>query len=110
MNNPRASGISRVGLGVANVPFAAVDELGLAIPVDISQDGDLALDTVNHRIFVPTPPLAFRIDVELHTRATPEHDGDDVGPAVSSEVGGKLHRGIGGELSGWTRTLGKVDL
>src|ERR1700722_5095418 len=102
MNDPGSSGIGRIGLGVANVSFAGIHQLGLAITIDVSQDSDFTLDSFDHRVLVPAASLSFWINVQLNTGPASEHDRDDVGPAVSGKVGGKLHRVIGSKLSSWT--------
>src|SRR5882757_902133 len=100
VNDPGTGGIGGIGLGVAHVAFAGIDELRLSVTIDIPQHGDFTLDCLHYGVFVPAPSLFFWIDIELNARAASEHHCDYVGPAVSCEVGSKLHGGIGGKLGG----------
>jgi len=88
---------------------AAVDELGLAIAIDVGDQRHFLLHVRDNVELVPAPWLPFRIDEEVQRRTDPSHV-RHVGPAIAREVGREgLHavtRVLGRRIDG----LCRVDL
>src|SRR5215210_7118424 len=89
-HDPRSGGISRIGLSIPHSSIGAVDQLRLSIAVDILQQGNFSLNAGDHFKLVPTTRFAFWIYIQDRAYAPAVTGREDVGPAVTGEVGGEL--------------------